>query len=66
MICATSAFVEISAPAALADGGDGVADAAHAAAHVAPHAAHAVALAHDVMEQHVGRARHRRRGHARR
>ena len=42
--------------------GDRVRQRAHAAAHVAPHAAHAVALAHHVMEQHVGRPRHRRRG----
>ena len=43
--------------------GDGVADPAHAAAHVAPDAADAVALAHHVVEQHVGRARHRRGRH---
>ena len=43
-------------------GRDGVGDAAHAAAHVPPDAAGAVALAHHVMEEHVGRARHGRRG----
>ena len=43
--------------------GQRFADAAHAAAHVAPHPSHAVALAHDVVKQHVRRARHGRRGH---
>ena len=48
--------------AALAGGrGQRVADPAHSAADVAPHAPGAVALAHDVVEQHVGRPRHRRR-----
>ena len=57
-----AAFVRISAPCAFAAAAMLLRDAAHAAADVAPHAADAVALAHDVVEQHVGRARHRRRG----
>ncbi len=43
--------------------GDRIADASHATAHVAPHAADPVALAHHVMEQDVGRPRHRGRRH---
>ncbi len=43
--------------------GDRVADPTHPAAHVAPHAAHAVALTHDMVKEHVRGAGHRRRGH---
>src|SRR2546426_6397323 len=37
-------------------------ETAHPAAHVAPHPSHAVAFAHDVMEQNVGGAGRRGRG----
>ena len=43
--------------------GDGLRERPHPALHVAPDAAGAVALAHHVVEEHVGRAGSRGRGH---
>ena len=56
----TGALTLISAPRSLAADAMALESARHAAADVAPNAAHAVALAHDVMEKNVGGAWHGR------